>query len=140
VAGGAGAQDPVALDGEGAARLGKAEDPDQLLVYVELAARHAEGAGDREEETLLEVATLVIAHAVIGARGCRGKQRLDRLERRRIEALREALPFRAEDGVKDARHELPATVRAALGAALRASGTPMCGHAAEDARRASAPQ
>ena len=51
--GGAGAQDAVALDGEGAARLGQPQDADQLLVHVQLAARHAQRAGDGEEEPLV---------------------------------------------------------------------------------------
>ncbi len=51
--GGAGAQDAVALDGEGAPRLGQAQDPDQLLIDVQLAAGHAQRTGDREEEALL---------------------------------------------------------------------------------------
>ena len=51
--GGAGAQDAVALDGEGAACLGQPQDADQLLVHVQLAARHAQRAGDGEEEPLV---------------------------------------------------------------------------------------
>ena len=50
---GAGAQDAVALDGEGAACLGQPQDADQLLVHVQLAARHAQRAGDGEEEPLV---------------------------------------------------------------------------------------
>ena len=51
--GGPGAQDAVALDGEGAARFAEAKDADQLLVDVELAARNAQRPGNREEEALL---------------------------------------------------------------------------------------
>ena len=49
----AGLEDAVGLDGEGAAGPVEAEDADQLLVDVELAARHAQRAGDREEEALI---------------------------------------------------------------------------------------
>lgn len=44
---------PVGFDREGAARAVEAEDPDQLLVDVELPARDAERAGDGEEEALI---------------------------------------------------------------------------------------
>ncbi len=50
---GARLKDPVALDGEDAARLAQAQDGEQLVVDEELLARHAQRAGDREEEVLL---------------------------------------------------------------------------------------
>ena len=48
-----GLEDPVGLDRERAARAVEAQDPDQLLVDVQLAARHAQRAGDGEEESLI---------------------------------------------------------------------------------------
>ena len=51
--GGAGAQDAVALDGEGAASFGQPQDADQLLIHVQLAAGHAQRTGDREEQALV---------------------------------------------------------------------------------------
>lgn len=53
VTGVTGDQHAVGLDGEGAARPVEAQDPDQLLVDVELAAGHAQRAGDGEEESLV---------------------------------------------------------------------------------------
>ena len=49
----AGLEDSIGLDRERAARSVKAEDADQLLVDVELAARDAEGAGNGEEKALI---------------------------------------------------------------------------------------
>ena len=48
-----GLEDAVGLDRERATRSVEAKDPDQLLVDVQLAAGHAQRAGDGEEESLI---------------------------------------------------------------------------------------
>ena len=48
-----GLEHAVGLDRECATRAVEAQDPDKLLVDVELPARHAQRAGDGEEESLI---------------------------------------------------------------------------------------
>ena len=60
-----GGEHAVGLDRERAARALEAEDADELLIDVELPARHAQSARDGEEEALvgLRIAEDGVLHA-----------------------------------------------------------------------------